>query len=65
MIKNLLECLGINAIIGKEKGMSAEQICELNVAFLKTFGFSEKEAFETVNTWKNECLKTGIFKEVA
>ena len=63
MRRMMLETFGTNCIKSKEKGLTPNQICELNVKTATTFfGLDEENAFKAVDVWKTECVKKGIFK---
>lgn len=64
MIKQIVEFFGENALRGKSKGCTIQQIADINKeTAIFVFGLSKNEAEELVTLWVDECLTSGIFKK--
>jgi len=63
MSRFMIEIFGTNTIKGKEAGLTAKEVCEMNVITATTFfGFTEEEAINIVKIWTKHCKNYNIFK---
>jgi len=59
-MKNLIEAFGINAQIGKSKGLSVQEVANINKEFAIMTGLSDKQSEDIVTVWVSECVSLGI-----
>jgi hypothetical protein len=60
-ITKLMEVFGINALIGKEKGLSIQDIAIVNKEAAKASGFNDFKSEKIVEYWVSQCLELGVF----
>ena len=59
--KQILSVFGINAIIGKEKGLTVQEIANVNKdAPILLFGLTELVAEKAVTMWVDSCVELKV-----
>lgn len=62
-MKNLFEMFGLNAVIGKSRGLSVQEVANINKETAILFGFTESESEAIVNQWVDTAISFGVMSK--